>query len=456
MNPKSGSLLRTSVQSAILTSSLAAALTVLTSSYSTQLSAAGFAVTENSASAQGNSYAGAAANAEDASTVWFNPAGMMRLEGNQIVAAGHFIKTSSTFVNQGSTNADGSALTGGNDEDAFAEALVANLYWVTEINEDMKFGLGINAPFGLVTDYDDTWVGRHHAILSDLKIININPSLAFKINDQLSLGVGLDIMIVDVQLTSAVDFGALLGSPGAADGFADLTADNMDISDLVYGFNLGLMYDITDKTRLGLAYRSEVDVDVEGKANFKVPVSAAPILSSGAFVDSGISAAITLPQSLSISVAHEMDAMTLLADVTWTGWSSFDELRIKYDNPAQPDSVTTEDWQDTFRYSIGVDWQQSEKLTLRTGIAYDETAVPNAERRTPRIPGNNRTWLSFGGTYIISEAFTVDVGYTHIFISDTKINSTFESSQPALESNLKGTYEDIAADIFSAQLRWNY
>ncbi|RKZ67452.1 MAG: transporter [Gammaproteobacteria bacterium] len=444
MNPKSGSLIR------------AAVLAVLTSSFSTQVSASGFGVTETSASAQGNAYAGAAANAEDASTVWFNPAGMMKLESNQIIVGGHYIKTSSSFVNQGSTHADGSAMLGGNDEDAFAEALVPNFYWVTAINEEMKFGLGITAPFGLVTDYDDTWVGRYHGVLSDLKTVNINPSLAFQLNEKLSVGVGISIMLLDITLTSAVDFGSLLGAPGAADGFADLTGDNLDVSNVGYGFNLGLMYDFTPKTTLGLAYRSEVDQEVEGKAKFKVPTSAAPILSSGAFVDSGLSAAITLPQSFSISVAHEMEKLTLLADVTWTGWSSFDELRIKYDNPAQPDSVTTEDWEDTFRYSIGVDWQQSEKLTLRTGIALDEAAVPSDERRTPRIPGNDRTWLSFGGTYIISPAFTVDIGYTHIFISDTKINNTFESSQPALASTLTGTYEDVAADIFSAQLRWNY
>ena len=146
----------------------------------------------------------------------------------------------------------------------------------------------------------------------------------------------------------------------------------------------------------------------------------------------------------------------MLADVTWTGWSSFDELRIEYDNPAQPDSVTTEGWEDTFRYSVGVNWQYSDKVTLRTGVAYDETAVPSAERRTPRIPGNDRTWLSFGGTYIINPEFTVDIGYSHIFINDTKINNTFESSQPALAATLTGTYEDVSADILSAQLRWNY
>jgi long-chain fatty acid transport protein len=446
MNPKSGSLIR------------AAVLVAITSGFSTQTFASGFAVTENSASAQGNSYAGAAAAAEDASTVWFNPAGMMKLDGNQIVVAGHLIVPSSKYTDQGSTHGDGTTLIeGGDDDDAYETALVPNLYWVTAINEEMKFGLGINAPYGLVTNYDDTWKGRYHGVLSDLKIVDINPSLAFQLNEKVSVGIGLNIMLVDVTLTSAVDFGSLLSTPGGADGFADLEADNLNgIDDLAYGLNIGLMYDITPKTTLGIAYRSEVDVDVDGTARFKVPAAAGPVLSSGGFQPSGgLTAAITLPQSLAVSIAHDYGAVTVLADVTWTGWSSFDELRIKYDNPDQPDSVTTEDWEDVFRYSLGVDWQYSDKVTLRTGIAYDETTVPSAERRTPRIPDNNRTWLSFGGTYIINPEFTVDIGYTHIFISDTKINNTFESSQPALAATLTGTYE-ASVDILSAQLRWNY
>lgn len=444
MNPKSGSLIRVAILAAI------------TSGFSTQLSASGFAIIESSASGQGNAYAGAAASAEDASTIWFNPAGMMKLDGNQIVVAGHFISPDSSFTNQGSTNADGTDLLGDND-DAGIDAFVPNFYWVTAINDEIKFGLGINAPFGLKTEYNDTWVGRYHAVTSDLKTVNFNPSLAFQLNEKLSVGVGLNIMLVDVELTSAIDFGALLGSPGAADGFADLEGDNLNgIDGLSYGLNMGLMYDITPKTTLGIAYRSEVDIDVKGTAKFSVPSTAAPVLSSGAFQPSGaLEASITLPQSFSVSIAHDYEVLTVLADITWTGWSSFDELRIEYENPAQPDSVTTEDWDDTFRYSIGLDWRQSEKLTLRTGIAYDETPVPNPERRTARIPGNDRTWLSFGGTYVINPAFTVDIGYSHLFISDTPINNTFESSQAPLAATLTGTYE-ASVDILSAQLRWNY
>jgi long-chain fatty acid transport protein len=163
-----------------------------------------------------------------------------------------------------------------------------------------------------------------------------------------------------------------------------------------------------------------------------------------------------LPQSFSVSIAHDYGTLKVLADITWTGWSSFEELRIKYDNLNQPDSVTTEEWEDVFRYSVGVDWQYSDKVILRSGIAYDETPIPSAERTTARIPGNDVTWLSFGGTYIINPEFTVDIGYSHLLISDTKINNTFESSQPALAATLTGTYEDVSADILSAQLRWNY
>jgi long-chain fatty acid transport protein len=443
MNPKSGSLIH------------AAVLAVLTSGFSTQISASGFALIENGASGQGNAYAGAAAYAEDASTIWFNPAGMMKLDSNQIVVAGHYIVPNSSFTNQGSTNADGTAIQGGND-DGGKDAFIPNFFWVTAINDEMKFGLGINVPYGLETEYNDTWVGRYHAVKSDLKTVNFNPSIAFKLNEKLSVGVGLNVMLLDITLTSAVDFGALLGTPGAADGFVDLQADNLSsVSDLAYGFNMGVMYDITPKTTLGVAYRSEMDSDAKGSGDFKVPAAEAPVLSSGAFQQSNINASVTFPQSFSVSVAHDYGELKVLADITWTGWSSFDELRIVYDNPDQPDSVTTESWEDVFRYSIGLDWQQSEKLTLRTGLAFDETPVPSPERRTPRIPGNDRTWLSFGGTYVFNPAFTVDIGYSHLFFSDTPINNEFESSQPALAATLKGTYE-ASVDILSAQLRWNY
>ena len=443
-------------------------LAVLTAGFSSQTNASGFALIENSASGQGNAFAGAAAVAEDASTVWFNPAGMMLLENDQVVVAGHFVKPGFEFSDAGSTGAAilGSPPLSGTDDDGGSNALLANFYYVTTVDDNLKFGFGMTTPFGLATRYDNNWVGRYHAVETDLKTINFNPSIALKLNENLTIGAGINIMLADVVFTSAVDFGGIclalsdlptcsgLGAlPQQADGFADLKADNFD--DVATGINFGLMYKISEDTRLGIAYRSEVTIDVEGDADFTVPAAASFVVGYGLFVDTGVNASVTLPQSLSVSVVHNMDALMLLADVTWTGWNSFDELRIHYDNASQPDSVTTEAWDNTLRFSFGADYRYSDALTLRAGWAYDETPVPDAEHRTARIPGNSRRWLSFGGTYVIDQEFTVDIGYSHLFVSDTAINNTFESGIPTLASTLTGNY-DASVDILSAQLRWNY
>jgi len=419
--------------------------------------ASGFALIENNAAGQGNAYAGAAAHTKDASTVFFNPAGMMQLERDQLSVAGHLIFPESNFKNDDSSNASsagGGSISGDGDDGGF-DALVPNLYWVTSINDSAKFGLGINAPFGLAIKYEDDWVGRYHAVESDLKTLNINPSVSYRVNDQLSIGGGIDMLLADVTLSSAVDFAAILGqTPGSDDGFVELEGDNLD--DPSFGYNFGLQYASSNETIWGVSYRSEIDIDVEGDADFRVPQSAALLVSTGRFIDTGLEAGITLPASLALSVAHQVDKITYLADITWTGWSSFDELRIKFDNDDQPDGVTTEDWDDTMRYSIGLDYQYTPAMVLRAGIAFDETPVPSAERRTPRLPGNDRTWLSFGMSYVLDETLSFDVGYSHLFIDDTDIDNELESeSSDNVKATLSGEYE-AEVDIISVQLNWNY
>jgi len=424
-------------------------------------SASGFALIENSASGQGNAFAGAAAYAEDASTVWFNPAGMSKLKNNQLLVAGHIISPEASFTNDGSTDGSGNPLTGANDENS-STALVGNFYWVTDFGDKTKFGLGVTTPFGLTTEYNDNWVGRYHAVETDMKSINFNPSISRQVSDNLSIGAGINMFITDIALTSAIDFGSLLAAGGLGgagpqqeDGFAILQADNTAFNEFAWGFNLGLLYEFGQGTTLGVAYRSEVEVNAAGKARFKVPAGAAPILGSGAFQDTRIKASVTLPQSLSVSLKQQMGGVKLLADISWTGWSSFEELRIQYANPFQPDTVTTENWDDTFRYSLGADFDISPEMTLRTGVAYDETPVPSPQFRTARIPGNDRTWLSFGMTYAFDPSLIVDVGYSHLFIDDAKINNTLETSQFPLNATLNGTYK-ASVDILSVQLRWNY
>jgi len=414
--------------------------------------AAGFGIIENSASGMGSAYASGGAAAEDASTVWFNPASMTLLEGQNIAGAINVILPDAGFGNDGSAFAGGGDL-GGPDSNSNMTALIPTLYYSGRIDDALFAGISINAPFGLVTQYDDDWVGRYHAVESDLKTVNINPAVAYRIDEHFSIGAGVSLQLLDITLTSAVDFGALMGAPGSADGFADLSGDNYN--DLAFGWNIGLLYSFDAHTRIALAYRSAVDQHVEGDADFRVPAAAAPVVSSGAFTDTTLSADVTLPASASLSLFHSFGALDLMADVTWTQWSAFDELRIKYGNPAQPDSVTTEEYRDQLRIALGERIHVNEAFILRAGMAYDQKAVKNRYRRTPRIPDNDRFWLSFGAGYALNGTVQIDAAYSHLFVPTTKIENTFESSIPALNHTLKGSYNS-SVDILSAQLSMKF
>jgi long-chain fatty acid transport protein len=165
-----------------------------------------------------------------------------------------------------------------------------------------------------------------------------------------------------------------------------------------------------------------------------------------------VAADVTLPASASVSALHKLgQKFEIMGDITWTQWSEFDELRVRYIGSAvQPDAVTTQDWDDSFRYSIGLSYILNEKIKLRTGLAYDETPIKNPERRTPRIPGEDRIWTALGLTWQATEKFSFDVAYAHLFVDDPKINNTTEGT---VEHTLQGEY-DASVDIVSAQVNY--
>ncbi|MDJ0807755.1 MAG: outer membrane protein transport protein [Gammaproteobacteria bacterium] len=433
--------------------------------------AAGFALIENSASGMGSAFAGAAAIGEDASTVWFNPAGMVRLDKQQVAGALHAVLPEASYRDEGSyinpaltgDSVTPGSLSGSNDKTDVI-GIVPNLYYVLPFAERYTFGIGLNAPFGLETDYEDDWVGRYHGTNSSLMTININPSLAWQANDALSFGVGISVQYVEADLSNQIDSGAvclrvagdsnellaqcldagLLPNTVENDSSANVKGD-----DWSYGFNLGLLYQFNESSRIGLAYRSEVDHRLEGDGEFEVNPALRSILDSVGlntlFTNTSVTATADLPASASLSaVLGVSDRLTLLADITWTGWSSFDELRIKFDNPAQADAVTDESWDDSMRYSVGLNYREGKRI-WRAGWAYDETPIPDAEHRTPRIPGNDRTWLAFGVGMPFFEAFWLDLGYAHLFIDDTAIDHTDSNGY-----TLRGVYE-AEVDIFSVQ-----
>ena len=419
---------------------------------------AGFQIQEQSVKGLGNAFAGGSAIAEDASTVLYNPAGLSRLKQRQVENGLHIIFPQSDFKDGNSTNAIGGVANGGGD-DAGQVAAVPNFFYSNPINDRLTFGFGVSSLYGLVTEYDRNWVGRYHAVKSELLTINVNPALSYRVDEHLSFGAGVSAQYAEAHLTNALDFGTLgflAGAPvtpstPAFDGFTDVEGDAWD-----FGFNLGVLYQFTPGSRVGLAYRSEIEHTLEGKNKLTIPTFATPL--AGPSRTRGVKATATIPATLSLSGYHQLnEKWALMADVTWTDWSAFKELRLRFDDGGA-DSVQPENWDDSFRYSIGVNYAYSDALLLRAGIAYDKTPVPD-EFRTPRIPDNSRRWVAFGGSYKLSEAFSLDFAYTHIFVSDTPIDdvelTTGGLAGAPVGNRLEGEYE-ASVDIISAQLQWNF
>lgn len=387
--------------------------------FSNLTQAAGFALIEQNASGLGNAYAGAAAVAEDASTIFFNPAGMTQLPDRQFVVVGHLIKPKMEF----SGTVTPGAIGGGQGGDAGDLAFVPNAYYAFRVTPQVHFGIGLNSPIGLKTEYDPGWIGRYQAIKSELKTVNLNPSVAYKISDTWSVGAGLNIQRIEAELTNLTGV-----------GLAKVQGD-----DYGWGFNLGALWQVEPNTRLGLSYRSAVDYKLDGDASF----SGMPALNGD------ITAKLTTPDSASLSVFHKLSQKwDVLADITWTGWSNFDKLAI-YRTSGALLSYTPENWQDILRYSLGATWHMSDKLSLRGGIAYDEAPVSD-RYRTPRIPDGARTWVAVGGQYRLSRQGALDVGYAHLFVNDPELNAAAPATLITPANTLKGDYQS-QVDILSVQ-----
>jgi long-chain fatty acid transport protein len=254
--------------------------------------AAGFALTEQSGSSIGNAFAGAGTAAEDASTILSNPAGLSRIRGMQFAVSGYAIKPSIDFNNKDSATLIGAdvgnpLLTGSSGGDAGDWAFLSNVYFAADMNDHIKIGLGIHSPFGLKTEYDNRWVGRYDAIKSDLKTININPAAAYRLNDKVSLGFGVNAQYISAELSNAVDFGSICAMAGAGTCAVPQARDgNLQLKghDWSWGYNLGLLLEPVQGTRLGFAYRSKVGHHLKGDARFSnIPaeLSGSPDLANG-------------------------------------------------------------------------------------------------------------------------------------------------------------------------------
>jgi long-chain fatty acid transport protein len=427
------------------------ATAVLWASSAATMQGAGFYLGDAAEDARrlGNAGAGWAAVADDPDTVYFNPAGMTKLTEAESSFSLTTIFLDLRFHNEGSSTAGLFPTSGGNSGNAgapgqnvlgrLASSSFITLPVTTIFGKQLFAGIGINSPFGLETNYSPTSVERYQATNSRLLTLNVNPSLALRVNSWFSFGLGFDAEYAEVALSKIIDYGlagAALGIPGFSPGGNDSSV-RLAGNDTGYGWNAGVLLEPAFRTRIGLSYRSNIEFQLEGKAAFRD----VPPPFNQVFFNQDIEADLNLPAIYSASIYQELnDEFAIVGDITWTEWSSFDKIQIDFSRGITPDTVQFQRYKDVFRYSAGVIYTTPNKrLTLRAGYAYDESPIRNASLRTPGVPDSNRNILACGFTYRPADNVDLNVGYSHAFFADSTITNDDGAGHV-----LKGSYKASA------------
>jgi long-chain fatty acid transport protein len=441
---------------------------------------AGFALQENSGSGMGNAFAGGAASAEDASTVWANPAGMSRLASPEAALAIHIITPSFKFKDNGSVAAAFQPL-GGDGGDAGKTVFVPNLYITYPVNRQITLGLGVNAPFGLVTEYDGDWIGRFQAIKSDIKTINVNPAVSWRVTDTFTVGLGVDWQRIDSEFTQSVNYSAgiaqaaqtaaqggvippglvptIVGATGGLSSFSRIKGD-----DDAWGWNIGFLWDVSPQTRFGMHYRSSVKYKIDANASFDLPTlpTLPPALGlvvgqlAGAvnaqLQNGGVTSDVKLPDIVNASLFTRLnDRWDLMGDVQFTRWSTIKDLTFVRTTGAVLSS-TPENFDDSWRVAVGANYRYTDAWMFRGGLAWDQSPV-NTTDRTPRLPDEDRFWLSLGAQYKFNRNLKVDGGFSYLWLQQPDINQN--AGNTARSGLIKGHY-DANVTLFSAQLTYTF
>ena len=386
----------------------------------------GLQITEQTVVGLGRAFAGGSLPNDDLSAAHFNPADLMLSKGTAAQAGLTYIGIKMDANNAGSTTRLpanlGDVLTkpgtlpvfvtipnsGLANDNGGTEKIVPNGYYVMDINERMRFGLSMVAPFAVSTNYSRGWIGRYHAVESELKTIDINPSVAYRVDDQLSLGFGLSAQYVEATLTQAL-FNPF--TPFSKDGYADVNADGWG-----YGYNLGATYELDANTRFGASYRSRIKHSAKGDRSISDYIE-------GRNGKVGASADVTLPDWIGLAAYHRLNNQwAIMGSTRWTNWSLFDKLQIDFSDGTQ--SLTPEHWEDSWSFNIGVIYDYNPQWTFRAGYTYDQTPIPTNEYRTPRIPDSNRNAIAFGFSYYPMQELALDFGYMYIRFDKSSTENT--------------------------------
>jgi long-chain fatty acid transport protein len=402
-----------------------------------QAMASGFQLLEQNASGLGNAYAGSAAVSENASTIFFNPAGMTQLQAAEISLGVNAVRPSFKFSNGNSANPP--AATGSNGGDAGSWSAIPNFYTSAALNKDWYVGLGIGSPFGLKTEYDSDWAGRFQSTKFEIKTLNINPSLAYRVNDKLSLGGGLDWQRFDATYQRYAAVGVPPFGSAALNAAAQNTLIQLKVKDDSFGWNIGALFKPSETMKIGMSYRSMIKYKLTGDLTSSNQAIAP---------NTGASASITMPDTFVTSVAQKLDdKWEMLGDISWTGWHKIQDVDISRTTSSTPVQTLNARFRNTWRAALGANYQLNDAWKIKTGVAYDQSPVRSADLRLTSLPDNNRVWFSAGTQWKPTKMTAVDVGASYLYIKKTPIHNDQTTSGRGL---VDGTYKGSVL-IFGAQ-----
>ena len=408
--------------------------------------AGGFGLNEQGAKASGMANA-FAAQADDPTAVYFNPAGIVQLDGTQVTIGASPVIPQAKFENTTPAGSDPGnfrkSSTGDKTNLDDEVIVVPNAYMTQKINDRASFGFGAFSNFGLITNWPNDWPGRFipGGTYSNLTTVSLNPVLAFKPHERVSLAAGPVMQYLYFELKQRQFTG-----PGNPELSSKFKGDDVD-----WGWNAALMVWLMDNLKFGASYRSEVSHSINGKFTFSP--------NFGPFTDTTLTSSLKTPANAYLGLAWTQGQGTLEFDAQWTDWSSFNKLSAQFNKPVagQPGLTVKEDWHDAWTYRFGAQFAVNQYLDVRAGIAYDESPIPS-KSVSPRIPGGDR-WiyaLGFGGHF---QEFSADLAYQYVDAESVKMGSTAGEDtvyDVGAAGPLTGKFKDVDAHIIALNLTYRF
>ena len=416
---------------------LSAAVAVGLLSTSTVTQAAGFQLAEYSATGLGRAYAGEAAMADGADAQWRNPAMLTYLEGTQ-VSVGAIYVDPNIDIDGTSTSMMGQS-TSSNSSDFAHSAVIPNFYVSHKYNDKFALGFAAGTNYGMETDLGKDFGGANHGNEASVTTMELNLNAAYQVLESVSIGGGVRYIMAEGSFGAVSTANSLVPLP------AGTALKYMEGDDTAWGWQVGTAWQINESNRLGFTYKSEVDLTLEGYAKGFGFNQANPAAHKSGSMD------LALPATAELASFHQLtEKVAVHASINWTNWSSFKELVADFPGENSVE-IKQENWEDNYRFALGTTYQMTPKLALRSGIAYDTSAV-SEEHRTATIPETDRTWLSIGAGYQWSEQLTLDAGFTYILAKDAKMHET-DTAADLFGGSFEG---EVTGSIWLVGIQANY